>query len=139
MRLSSRTAVISGERWAQFCGYRQCVHQPQCMQKPPSKQQGRRVFFIYKDNKDFDHMQAMKDKIDSPEGRGQYRKRLGCFEPVFGNITVDKQTLRGKDQHSMGDVQLDPQHRKAAKLHSLEEGALQPARISTGTPFSPIS
>ncbi|WP_231897834.1 transposase [Vibrio tapetis] len=66
------------------------------MRKPP----GRQVFFIYKNTKDFDHMQTMKDKIYSPEGRRQYSKRLGCVEPVFGNITVNKQmnrfTLRGQ-------------------------------------------
>ncbi|MBB1420276.1 transposase, partial [Pseudoalteromonas sp. SG44-1] len=33
-------------------------------------------------------------------GRRQYSKRLGCIEPVFGNITVNKGmnklTLRGQ-------------------------------------------
>ncbi len=46
----------------------------------------------------------LKDKIDSPEGWRQYSKRLGCVEPVFGNITVNKQmnrfTLRGKEKVS---------------------------------------
>ena len=42
----------------------------------------------------------MKEKIDTPEGRNIYSKRLGIVEPVFGNIRVckkmDKFTLRGK-------------------------------------------
>ncbi len=42
----------------------------------------------------------MKVKIDRPMGRRQYSKRLGCIEPVFGNITVNKGmnklTLRGQ-------------------------------------------
>ena len=44
----------------------------------------------------------MKMKIDSPVGRRQYGKRLGCIEPVFGNITtnkgMDKFTLRGQSK-----------------------------------------
>lgn len=42
----------------------------------------------------------MKEKIDTPEGRRTYSKRLGIVEPVFGNIRankrMDKLTLRGK-------------------------------------------
>lgn len=42
----------------------------------------------------------MKQKIDTPEGRSIYSKRLGIVEPVFGNIRackrMDKFTLRGK-------------------------------------------
>ncbi len=122
MRLSSKNAVISGERGAQFCGYlndcRNCTLQSQCMRKPLGKQQGRQVFFIYKNTKDFDHMQAMKDKIDSPEGRRQYSKRLGCIEPVFGNITVNKQmnrfTLRGIEK-------VNAQWGMFSMLHNMEK------------------
>jgi transposase len=42
----------------------------------------------------------MKQKIDTPEGRRVYRKRLGIVEPVFGNIRsckrMDRFTLRGR-------------------------------------------
>ena len=42
----------------------------------------------------------MRNKIDTPEGRRIYGKRLGIVEPVFGNIRtckrMDKFTLRGK-------------------------------------------
>lgn len=42
----------------------------------------------------------MKQKIDTPEGRRVYSKRLGIVEPVFGNIRsckrMDRFTLRGK-------------------------------------------
>jgi transposase len=41
----------------------------------------------------------MKQKIDTPEGRRVYSKRLGIVEPVFGNIRtckrMDRFTLRG--------------------------------------------
>jgi transposase len=42
----------------------------------------------------------MKQKIDTPEGRRTYSKRLGIVEPVFGNIRsckrMDRFTLRGQ-------------------------------------------
>ena len=42
----------------------------------------------------------MKEKIDTPEGRDIYSKRMGIVEPVFGNITyakgLNRFTLRSK-------------------------------------------
>ena len=42
----------------------------------------------------------MKRKIDTPEGRRIYGKRLAVVEPVFGNIRsqkrMDRFTLRGR-------------------------------------------
>ena len=44
--------------------------------------------------------EAMKQTIDSPQGRHIYSKRRGTVEPVFANIRHNKQlnrfTLRGK-------------------------------------------
>ena len=44
----------------------------------------------------------MKQKIDTPEGRRTYSKRLGIVEPVFGNIRsckkMDRFTLRGRSK-----------------------------------------
>jgi hypothetical protein len=41
----------------------------------------------------------LKDKIDTPEGRQLYSRRLGVVEPVFANIDAQKgmnrSTLRG--------------------------------------------
>lgn len=46
--------------------------------------------------------QQMIEKIDTPEGRQQYRRRLELVEPVFGNIRIQKGldhfTLRGKEK-----------------------------------------
>ena len=42
----------------------------------------------------------MKAKIDTPEGRALYSRRLGIVEPVFGHIAghkrMDRSTLRGR-------------------------------------------
>ena len=49
---------------------------------------------------DADAVIAMKNKVDTPEGRNIYSKRMGIVEPVFGNIVackgLDRFTLRGK-------------------------------------------
>ena len=70
------------------------------MRKPPIKT-GRQVQFKNDaSRKKLSYTDKMKVKIDSPMGRRQYSKRLGCIEPVFGNITVNKGmnklTLRGQ-------------------------------------------
>ena len=92
------------QQYTRFCGYlrdcKVCLLQQQCMRKPPIKT-GRQVQFKNDESrKRLSYMDKMKVKIDSPMGRRQYSKRLGCIEPVFGNITVNKGmnklTLRGQ-------------------------------------------
>ena len=92
------------QEYTRFCGYlkdcRACPLQQQCMRKRPIKT-GRQVQFKNDDSrKKLSYTDKMKVKIDSPMGRRQYSKRLGCIEPVFGNITVNKGmnklTLRGQ-------------------------------------------
>jgi hypothetical protein len=69
------------------------------MRKPPTKT-GRQVQFVNDSSANvISYTDKMKIKIDSSAGRRQYSKRLGTIEPVFGNITVNKDmnkfTLRG--------------------------------------------
>ena len=60
----------------------------------------------------------MKMKIDSPMGRREYSKRLGCIEPVFGNITVNKSmnklTLRG-------ETKVNAQWQMYCLVHNIEK------------------
>jgi hypothetical protein len=60
----------------------------------------------------------MKIKIDSPMGRRQYSKRLGCIERVFGNITTNKGmgklTLRGQ-------VKVNAQWQLYCLVHNIEK------------------
>jgi len=77
-----------------FTGYlkdcKVCPLQAQCMRKPPTDR-GRQVQFINDESrKELSHGDKMKVKIDSPVGRQQYGKRLGCIEPLFGNIATNK-------------------------------------------------
>ncbi|WP_201020988.1 transposase, partial [Pseudoalteromonas sp. H105] len=92
------------QQYTRFCGYlkdcKVCPLQQQCMRKAPIKT-GRQVQFKNDESrKKVSYTDKMKVKIDSPMGRRHYSKRLGCIEPVFGNITVNKGmnklTLRGQ-------------------------------------------
>ena len=94
----------NNKEYTRFGGYlkdcRACPLQEQCMRKPPTER-GRQVQFLNDESrKQLSYSDKMKIKIDSPIGRRQYAKRLGCIEPVFGNITtnkgMNKLTLRGQ-------------------------------------------
>ncbi len=101
----SGTNLISNQKpCTRFTGYlkdcQACPLQAQCMRKPPTDR-GRQVQFINDESREqLSYSDKMKIKIDSPIGRRQYGKRLGCIEPVFGNITtnkgMNKLTLRGQ-------------------------------------------
>ena len=58
----------------------------------------------------------MKGKIDSPQGRLIYARRLAIVEPVFANICVQKRldrfTLRSK-------VKVDVQWKLFALVHNI--------------------
>ena len=62
--------------------------------------------------------EAMKAKIDTPEGRAQYARRLGIVEPVFANLRTQKRldrfTLRGQ-------VKVTGQWRLYCLVHNLEK------------------
>ena len=63
-------------------------------------------------------LEAMKQRIDSPQGRQRYSQRIGTVEPVFGNLRHNKRlnrfTLRG--QHKVGT-----QWRLYCLVHNIEK------------------
>jgi transposase len=104
MWCSGNNLSSNNKQYTRFTGYlkdcQACPLQVQCMRKPPSDR-GRQVQFVNNDpSEQLSYSDKMKVKIDSPVGRRQYGKRLGCIEPVFGNITtnkgMNKLTLRGQ-------------------------------------------
>ena len=58
--------------------------------KKPVKDQGRQVSFLNEEQEKVTCVDLMKQKIDSPEGRRMYSRRMWTIEPVFGNITSNK-------------------------------------------------
>jgi hypothetical protein len=67
----------------------------------------------------------MKEKIDTPEGRAIYSRRLGTVEPVFANIGAQKgmsrSTLRGVLKHPVAALLPGPQPRKGRPIRDHEQ------------------
>jgi hypothetical protein len=112
----------NNKAYTRFGGYlkdcKSCLLQEQCMRKPPTER-GRQVQFLNDaSRKQLSYSDKMKIKIDSPMGRRQYSKRLGCIEPVFGNITtnkgMNKLTLRGQ-------VKVNAQWQLYCLVHNIEK------------------
>jgi transposase len=74
-----------------------CALRAKCMRNPLGRSRQVRLFHGRRPGSLTD---AMKAKIDTPEGRSKYGKRLAIVEPVFANIRsqkrMDRFTLRGR-------------------------------------------
>ena len=74
-----------------------CHLRSKCLKSPEGSTRQVRIFHGRRPGS---MTEAMKEKIDTPEGRKIYSKRLGIVEPVFGNIRackrMDRFTLRGQ-------------------------------------------
>jgi transposase len=96
--------VVNGRVHHKFTGSKghcePCELRTQCL-RTPEKTVVRQVAIFHK-NQPSPHQatEAMKQAIDSEQGRRTYSKRMGTVEPVFANIRHNKQlnrfTLRGK-------------------------------------------
>jgi len=99
-----------------------CPARARCLSKPTSS---RRYLSIPTDQPP-NVIDEMKTKIDSPQGKKIYARRLGIVEPVFANICVQKHmdrfTLRSK-------LKVDIQWRLFALVHNIGKihsfGAIQ--------------
>ena len=76
---------------------RDCLLRVKCLRHPHTPARQVRLFYGKRPGSITD---AMKAKIDTPEGRAIYGQRLANVEPVFGNIRAQKRmdrfTLRGR-------------------------------------------
>lgn len=90
-----------------------CPLRTRCLSKPTSS---RRYLSVRVDEQEPNLLDEMKAKIDSPQGKQIYARRLGIVEPVFANICVQKQmnrfTLRTKSK-------VDVQWRLFALVHNI--------------------
>jgi len=75
-----------------------CPFREKCMSKPTTKVKHLLIPLKRSEQKNRDGttniLQRMKDKIDSPEGKAIYSRRLGNVEPVFANIRSQKRMDR---------------------------------------------
>lgn len=76
---------------------RDCALRAKCLRNPNVCSRQVRLFYGRRPGSLTD---AMKQKIDTPEGRKKYGKRMAIVEPVFGNIRackrMDRFTLRSR-------------------------------------------
>ena len=105
MWLKARKARIGHHLFMQFQGYEKdcnnCGLRKRCLRNE-HQQTPRQInvtLDITKEQK-AGIIERMKQKIDSPEGRHIYSRRLGTVEPVFGHVTgaigIKRFSLRGK-------------------------------------------
>jgi transposase len=99
--VKNRNFEIRGHRAIAYQGTKKgcgnCSLRSKCLRNPKTESRQVHVFYGRRPGSLTD---AMKDKIDTVEGRSTYSKRLGIVEPVFGNIRarkrLDRFTLRGR-------------------------------------------
>ncbi len=88
---------VAEEQDCQHCRFR-----GRCLSKKTTRQKHLGIPVDEPVTKPKSRVQLMKEKIDTPEGRQQYSRRLEIVEPVFGNIRIQKGldhfTLRGKEK-----------------------------------------
>lgn len=98
--LGIKTAYFEGK----LLQCRNCDKKLQCMHNPGAadhrKGAGRQVSFRLETGREATFTDWMKLRVDSLQGKQIYSHRMSVVEPVFGNITVNKQlrrfSLRGK-------------------------------------------
>ena len=90
-----------------------CPLRLKCLSKPQFQ---RRYLVITPESQPLSLVDEMKAKIDTPQGRQIYAKRLAIVEPVFANIRIQKRldhfTLRTK-------AKVDVQWRLFALVHNI--------------------
>ena len=106
-----------------------CHLRAKCMRNPEGRSRQVRLFYGRRPGSLTD---AMKEKIDTPQGRRTYSKRLGIVEPVFGNIRAQKGMNRfhparaQEGKHPVDALLPGPQYRKDRKLRNeLCDGAIE--------------
>lgn len=119
---SGRDSTVRGYRAMKFKGARrdclQCPLRANCLRKPATTPVRQVAFFVGRRPGHYAHTAAMKDKIDSPEGRQMIARRFATVEPVFGNLRHNKGlrrfTLRGRQK-------VDSQWKMFCLVHNIEK------------------
>lgn len=95
-----------------------CQLRSKCLRNPGQRTSRQVRIFYRQGSGGLTH--AMKAKIDTPEGRRIYSRRLGIVEPVFANIAahkgLDRFTLRGR-------AKVNIQWKLYCMVHNLEKVA----------------
>ena len=113
--------TIKGAQYTKFTGAKShcvpCTQRDKCLRHPERTEVRQVVFFQGRPTSPKQsYTQKMIQKIDTPEGRQQYSRRLGIVEPVFGHITS---TLGLKRFSLRGKVKVDIQWKLYCIVHNL--------------------
>lgn len=101
---SGSSCWLKGYEYVKFTGPKKhcvpCTQRDKCLRHPERTPTRSVVFFKDRSNMPQQtYTTKMKQKIDTPEGRQQYSRRLGIVEPVFAhirhNIGLMRFSLRG--------------------------------------------
>lgn len=114
--------IANGRTYQKFTGAKSvclpCKLRQQCLQKPEVTQVRQVAIFHKSQASPLKHTEAMKRRIDSPEGRRLYGRRIATVEPVFGNLRhnkrLDRFTLRGQKK-------VDVQWKLYCLVHNIEK------------------
>lgn len=117
--IKNRNFEVKGDRFIAYqapkTACRDCPLRSACLRNPNTPSRQVHLFYGRRPGSLTD---AMKQKIDTPEGRATYSLRLGIVEPVFGNIRAQKRmdrfTLRGRSKVNI-------QWRLYCLVHNLEK------------------
>ena len=96
---------------------RACALRPKCLRKPHTV--ARQVtIFTGERNGSKSYTQRMIERIDTPQGRFLYSRRLGVVEPVFANVChalgLNRFSLRGR-------IKVDIQWKLYSVVHNLKK------------------
>ena len=115
--------VIRDNIWERFQGRKRdcgpCALRAQCIRTPETTAVRAVMFFQGKTAPlPETHTARMKRRLDSPEGRRLYGRRVGIVEPLFGNLRhnkgLDRVTLRGR-------TKVDAQWKLFCLVHNIEK------------------
>lgn len=119
--------VFNGYAAVKFRGtVRDCVpcdRRERCLRSPDTSRTRQVAFFKGKAAKTpVSYTDRMKQRIDTPDGRARYGRRLAIVEPVFANLRhnkrLDRFTLRGR-------VKVNAQWQLYCLVHNIEKLAHQ--------------
>jgi transposase len=122
LRLNARAHRVRHRRYRRYIAAEQdcqgCQLWAKCLSQTRTKRKHLAIPVEAPVIKPKSRSQQMIAKIDTPEGRIQYRQRLAIVEPVFANIRTQKRldhfTLRGKQK-------VDIQWMLSAMVHTVEK------------------
>jgi len=114
---------INGRDAVRFQGAKRdcvpCSQRDRCLRTPEKTDTRQVAFFKQRTPSHADQLlRAMRERIDSVEGRVQYGQRFATVEPVFGNLRYNKRlsrfTLRGREK-------VDGQWQLFCLVHNIEK------------------